>query len=151
MRILVSACLLGLRCRYDGRAEGDDAVMKILCAHTIVPFCPEVYGGLPTPRAPAEIVGDRVLTASGGDVTAEYAMGAKEAVRLAKLLHCTCAVLRDRSPSCGVGSIHDGGFHGGIVRGDGITALALQKAGIAVYSAEAIARLGFVPDVVDRE
>ena len=103
MRILVSACLLGLACRYDGCANKNEAVIALGAIHTLIPFCPEIYGGLPTPREPAEIRNGRVVTVSGRDVTASFEKGASEAIRLARLLDCRCAVLQDRSPSCGCG------------------------------------------------
>ena len=145
MKILVSACLLGIACRYDGNAKRNTALTEILQGHEIVPFCPEIYGGLPTPREPAEIRGSAVLTRSGRDVTAEYQKGADEAVKIAQTLGCDCAVLQDRSPSCGVGKIHNGAFDGGIIDGNGITVRALQSANIPTYSASEIVKIGIVP------
>ncbi len=135
MRILLSACLLGVYCRYNGKAETNDELLRALREHELIPFCPEIHGGLPTPREPSEILGDRVLTVSGRDVTEEYRRGADEAVRLAKLLACDCAVMQDRSPSCGKGIIHNGLFDGGLAAGDGMAVRALLAAGIPVYSA----------------
>ena len=135
MRILVSACLLGLLCRYDGRASRNEAVAALGTEHTLIPFCPEIYGGLPTPREPAEIRDGRVVTCSGRDVTACYQKGAAEALRLVKSLHCRCAVLQDRSPSCGCGVIHDGTFGGGLTEGDGVTTALLKQNGIRVIPA----------------
>ena len=112
MNILVSACLLGVSCRYDGGANACPALLEALRAggHTAVPVCPEVYGGLPTPRPPAERQGCRVTTCTGADVTAAYQKGADTAVRLAALTGCTAAVLKANSPSCGAGTIYDGSF-----------------------------------------
>lgn len=135
MRILVSACLLGLSCRYDGCAKVNEAVMALSAAHTLIPVCPEIYGGLPTPREPAEIRDRCVITCSGRDVTACYEKGAAEALRLAECLHCGCAVLQDRSPSCGYGVIHDGTFGGGLTEGNGVTAALLATHGIRVVPA----------------
>ncbi len=135
MRILVSACLLGSACRYDGTAAQNGAVVALGSAHTLIPFCPEIYGGLPTPREPAEIRDGLVLTRSGADVTAAYAKGAAEALRLCRLLGCGCAVLQDRSPSCGCGLVHDGSFTGTLTKGDGLTAKLLKKHGIRVVPA----------------
>lgn len=135
MKILVSACLLGVFCRYDGKARLNEAVAALREKHELVPFCPEIYGGLPTPRDPAEILDGRVVTSKGNDVTAQYEKGAQEAVRLAQMMGCELAILQDRSPSCGVGSVHNGLFDGGLVDGDGVAARRLREAGIAVLRA----------------
>jgi uncharacterized protein YbbK (DUF523 family) len=127
MIILVSACLLGLACRYDGAALPDEAVLRLCKIHTLVPFCPEIHGGLPTPREPAELRDGGVYTRSGKDVTAAFAKGAQEALRLAKTLGCTHAILQDRSPSCGYGAVYDGTFTGKLIPGDGLTAKLLSE------------------------
>lgn len=100
---------------------------------TFIPVCPEILGGLPTPRLPAERRGDRVVRRDGTDVTAEYSRGAAETLQLARLYHCTAAVLKERSPSCGRGKIHDGSFGGILTDGNGVTAQLLLDSGIAVY------------------
>ena len=133
MKILVSACLLGVCCRYDGQAKPHEGVLSLLGRHTLIPVCPEIYGGLATPRPAAERVGKRVLTAQGGDVTAEYRRGAEETMRLGRLYGCEAALLKERSPSCGSGVIHNGRFDGGLTPGDGVTAALLRANGIAVY------------------
>ena len=138
MRIFVSACLLGIHCRYDGREKENAAVLALSEKHQLVPFCPEIYGGLPTPREPSEIFQGRVRTKSGKDVTAEYEKGAAAAVQVCQMLKCDCAILQDRSPSCGAGSVHNGLFDGGLVAGDGVTAAALKAVGIPVYTAREI-------------
>ena len=115
--ILVSACLLGLRCRYDGSAKADARVLALAKTRALIPVCPEQLGGLPTPRPPAERVESRVLAANGTDVSAEFARGAEETLRLAQLFGCKTAVLKARSPSCGNGEIYDGTFSGRITRG----------------------------------
>jgi uncharacterized protein YbbK (DUF523 family) len=135
VKVLVSACLLGLACRYDGGAATDETVTELTGEHTLVPFCPEIYGGLPTPREPAEIRGGRVVTRSGADVTEAYEKGAREALRVARTLGCECALLQDRSPSCGCGIIHDGSFTGALVPGDGVTAKLLGANGVRVLPA----------------
>ena len=132
MRLLVSACLLGCPCRYDGASKPCPAVLALAERHELVPVCPEQLGGLPTPRPPAERQGDRVVTQSG-DVTEQYRRGAAETVRLAKLLQCDGAVLKEKSPSCGHGAVYDGTFTRTLVPGDGVTAEALLSAGIPVY------------------
>lgn len=133
MKILVSACLLGVCCRYDGQAKPHEGVLSLLGRHTLIPVCPEIYGGLATPRPAAERVGKRVLTAQGGDVTAQYRRGAEETLRLGRLYGCEAALLKERSPSCGSGVIHNGRFDGGLAPGDGVTAALLRANGIAVY------------------
>ena len=132
MRLLVSACLLGCPCRYDGAAKPCPAVLALAERHELVPVCPEQLGGLPTPRPPAERRGDRVVTQSG-DVTEQYRRGAAEAVRLARLLRCDGAVLKEKSPSCGRRTIYDGTFTRTLTAGDGVTAEALLAEGIPVY------------------
>ena len=132
MRLLVSACLLGCPCRYDGAAKPCPAVLALAEHHELVPVCPEQLGGLPTPRPPAERRGDRVVTQSG-DVTEQYRRGAAEAVRLARLLRCDGAVLKEKSPSCGRGAIYDGTFTRTLTSGDGVTAELLRHNGVAVY------------------
>lgn len=136
MKILVSACLLGIHCKYSGGSNLTQGLAEALQAagHSLVPVCPEVYGGLPTPRTPAERVGERVLAKDGRDVTAEYRNGAAAAVRLAQLTGCTAAVLKANSPSCGCGTIYDGTFRHRKIAGDGVTAELLQAHGIFVYN-----------------
>ena len=133
MRLLVSACLLGLPCRYDGASKPCPAVEALAERHELVPFCPEIYGGLPTPRPPAEICGERVINRAGVDVTAEYRRGADMALMLCRVLSCQGAILKEKSPSCGLGAVYDGTFSGKLVPGNGITAQKLLDAGIAVY------------------
>lgn len=133
MRILISACLLGCRCRYDGASKPLARAAELAERHTLVPVCPEQLGGLATPRPPAERQGDRVVTREGADVTAQYRRGAEEALRLCRLFGCQAAVLKERSPSCGCGAVYDGTFTGTLTAGDGVTAELLRAAGIPVY------------------
>jgi len=133
MRVLISACLLGTACRYDGASKPNPLVAELAKRHTLVPVCPEQLGGLATPRPPAERQGERVVTNTGLDVTAAYRRGAEEALRLCRLLDCQAAVLKERSPSCGHGAIYDGTFTGTLTPGDGVTAALLSGAGIPVY------------------
>ncbi len=137
MNILISACLLGLPCRYDGASKPWAGAAALTAAgHHLVPVCPEQLGGLPTPRPPAERVGARVLTRAGADVTGAYRRGAEGAVALAEGLGCPCAVLKARSPSCGSGTIYDGTFTGARVSGDGLAAAALRERGVALFTEE---------------
>ena len=131
-RILVSACLLGVNCRYDGKNGRRDEVLKLLREYELIPVCPEILGGLATPRTPAERKGDRVVTKDGADVTKAYERGAKEVLRLARLFGCQAAVLKERSPSCGAGTIYDGTFTGTLTEGNGVCAQMLLDAGIRV-------------------
>ena len=141
MRILVSACLLGVCCRYDGQSKACPAVLKLLNDHELIPICPEQLGGLPTPRPPAEIQGSKVINREDVDLTAQYQKGAEEAARLFQLLRCDCAILKARSPSCGCGEVYDGSFSGTLVPGDGITAQALNRLGIRVLTEETLGSL----------
>lgn len=136
MKILVSACLLGCSCRYDGKSKLDERVLALQSGHTLIPVCPEQLGGLPTPRLPAEIQGEKVTRKDGQDITAQYVKGAREALRLYTLLGCDCALLKARSPSCGKGCIYDGSFSGALTKGNGITAALFQEKGIRVFTEE---------------
>ena len=140
MRLLVSACLLGCPCRYDGASKPCPAVLALAERHELVPVCPEQLGGLPTPRPPAERREDRVVTQSG-DVTEQYRRGAEETLKLCKLLGCEAAVLKERSPSCGHGQVYDGTFSGTLTAGDGVTAALLAAHGIPVYGESRIEEL----------
>ena len=131
MNILVSACLLGTPCRYDGTGKLEPALERLRTqGHTLVPVCPEVLGGLPTPRPPAERQSDGQ---EGGDVTAEYRAGAERALELARAHGCTLAMLKERSPSCGRGQIYDGTFSHTLIPGSGVAAQLLEPQGIPVY------------------
>ena len=137
-RCLVSACLLGLPCRYDGAGKPCGAVTSLAEKGAyLVPVCPEQLGGLPTPRTPAERQTDgTVRTADGHDVTENYLRGARMALRLARLLDCRTAILKARSPSCGCGRIYDGSFSGRLTAGWGCAAELLKEAGLRVMTEE---------------
>lgn len=107
----------------------------------LVPVCPEILGGLPTPRTPSERQGERVVSKTGTDVTAAYRKGAEEALRLARLFGCRKALLKERSPSCGRGQIYDGSFSGRLIPGDGVTARLLEQEGIAVFGESQLQQL----------
>ena len=142
MNILVSACLLGVCCRWDGGTNGPhpdvEALMK---EHNLIPICPEIMGGLPTPRQPSERRGEVVATRNYNDVTAEFERGAEEALKLCHLYRCRYAILKERSPSCGRGQIYDGTFSGTLTAGDGVTAELLTANGIPVYGESQIETL----------
>jgi uncharacterized protein YbbK (DUF523 family) len=136
--IIVSACLAGMACRYDGNAKPCEAVLRQVAAGQALPLCPEQLGGLPTPRAPAEIIGDKVIRKDGVDLTAEFTRGAHEALKLAQLVGAKTAILKARSPSCGCGKIYDGSFTGRLVDGNGVFAGLCKKDGIEVRTEEEI-------------
>lgn len=133
MKLLVSACLLGVRCRYDGVSKPHPLMEELAKHHTLVPVCPEQLGGLATPRPPAERQGERVRTAAGADVTEQYRRGAEEALRICRLFGCEAAVLKEKSPSCGRDAVYDGTFTGTLTAGDGVAAELLIAHGIPVY------------------
>ncbi len=132
MRLLVSACLLGVACRFDGAPRPDEAVMALAAEHELIPVCPECYGGLPIPRAPSERRAEGVFSRTGEDVSLQYRRGAEAALRLAELLRVDAAILKERSPSCGRGRIYDGSFTRTLIDGDGVTAELLLRHGIPV-------------------
>jgi uncharacterized protein YbbK (DUF523 family) len=142
MKILVSACLLGLRCRYDGQSKPNAAVLALGERHQLIPCCPEQLGGLPTPRSPSEWRGDRIVNREGRDVTEAYRRGGGEAVRLARTLGCELAILKERSPACGSREIYDGSFSGVLIPGQGSAAIALRAAGIPVIGESELDKLG---------
>ena len=134
MNILVSACLLGINCKYSGGNNLNDKVLKLGERYSLIPVCPEQLGGLPTPRMPSEIKGSNIVNVSGKDVTQNYIRGAKETLKIAKLYDCRYAVLKERSPSCASKEVYDGTFSKKIVSGKGITAALLESAGIEVLN-----------------
>lgn len=133
MNILVSACLLGVHCRYDGTGKHMGELDKWKEKHNFIPVCPEQLGGLPTPREASERLGDKVFSKSHKDVTAEFKKGAKETLKLAKYYNVSLAIMKERSPSCGCKIIYDGTFSGKRVEGNGVAVDALLQAGIKVY------------------
>jgi uncharacterized protein YbbK (DUF523 family) len=135
-KIIVSACLAGLNCRYDGAAKPCEKVMQLVAEGRAMPVCPEQLGGLPTPRQSSEREGERVLRKDGADVTAEFIRGAEEALKLAKMVGATQAILKAKSPSCGCNLIYDGTFSGTLVPGDGVFAALCKANGITVKSEE---------------
>ena len=133
-KLLVSACLLGENCKYSGGNNYTPAVEALKEKFDVIPVCPEQMGGLPTPRIPAERVGEKVLTREGADVTAEYRKGAEGALAIAKANGVKFAVLQERSPSCGSECVYDGTFSGKLIPGQGVTAQLLEENGIKAYS-----------------
>lgn len=140
-KLLISACLLGAPCRYDGASRISVPVEALAEKYELIPFCPEIYGGLPTPRTPSERVGERVMMRDGMDVTESFHRGAEAARELCATLGCRLALLKERSPSCGRGRIYDGSFSGRLTDGDGVTAEILQAAGVRVLGESEIGDL----------
>jgi uncharacterized protein YbbK (DUF523 family) len=148
--ILVSACLLGQPVRFDGtgKASHDALFERWRAEGRLVPFCPEVRGGLPVPRPPAEITGGfgedvldgraTVVTRDGIDVTRYFVVGAWQALEQARACDARIAILKEGSPSCGSLRIHDGSFSGRKVPGEGVTTALLERHGIAVFAEDAL-------------
>ena len=134
--LLISACLLGTNCKYNGgnNALPPEKLSALAARYCLVPFCPEQAGGLPTPRLPSERRGERVVNRAGEDVTGAFRRGAELALETALREGCGLALLKERSPSCGSGRIYDGSFSGTLIPGDGITAELLKKSGLTVCS-----------------
>ncbi|RLE41448.1 DUF523 domain-containing protein [Candidatus Woesearchaeota archaeon] len=133
---LVSACLLGINCKYNGGNNKNSKIIELSKQELLIPVCPEQLGGLPTPRPPAEQSSNRVIDVNGRDVTKEFINGAKETLKIAKLFGINEAILKQRSPSCGCGEIYDGSFSGRVIKGDGVTTALLKRHGIKVNSEE---------------
>lgn len=139
--ILVSACLLGINCRYDGKNCLNEKVLKLRDYANIIPICPEQMGGLSTPRVPGEIVGNKILSKSGDNLTDNYNNGANIALKIAQINNCKYALLKQKSPSCGCGLIYDGSFSGKLIGGDGNTTKLLKENGIMCFNDEEIEKL----------
>jgi uncharacterized protein YbbK (DUF523 family) len=132
---LVSACLIGINCRYNGKSNLNKKCLKLFKKGKLIPVCPEQLGGLSIPRESAEIQKTgRVLTKKGKDVTKNFTKGARETFKIAKALKIKIAVFKAKSPSCGLGLIYDGSFSGKLRKGDGITTALLKRNGIQVIT-----------------
>ena len=140
-KILISACLIGDKCKYDGHTNYTPAYQQLLEKYELVPFCPEVEGGLSTPRKPSERKGDRVINNAGKDVTKQFVEGAQKALNICKYLDIKIAILKENSPSCGSHQIYDGNFNNKLIKGEGVTAELLRKNGITVYTESQIEEL----------
>ncbi len=132
--ILISECLLGISCRMDGKAKPlpEDVLSRLIERYHLVPVCPEILGGLSTPRDPSEIQNGRVFSKSGLDVTSEFCRGAEETLKLAELFHAKRAIFKEKSPSCGSERIYDGTFSGVVVPGDGMASALLKEHGVTI-------------------
>lgn len=133
---IVSACLAGFHCRYDCASQERESIKLMVQNGEAIAVCPEQMGGLPTPRTPAEQIGEKVISKTGTDVTAEYEKGANEALQMALLVNAEEAYLKSRSPMCGCGTIYDGTFSGTLTEGDGVFTKKLKEKGIKVHSVD---------------
>lgn len=135
---IVSACLAGIKCRYDGRANTNERIKKLVEEGKAIPVCPEVLGGLPTPRTPCEIIDNngriKVINKNEIDCTEEFLEGAKKALAIGQIVGVKKAILKSKSPSCGNGEIYDGSFSGKLIKGQGVTTKLFIDNGIEVYT-----------------
>jgi len=134
MAVVVSACLLGENCKWDGGNNRNERVVAFCAGKEVIPVCPEVAGGLPVPRAPSEIREGRVTAKDGADVDAAFRMGAQKSLALCEGKTIELAILKARSPSCGKDCVYDGSFSGALVHGDGVFAAMLKERGIPVFT-----------------
>lgn len=135
---IVSACLAGIKCRWDGEAKPCQKVIELVEQGKAIPVCPEQLGGLTTPRIPAEQKDGKVFRKDGMDVTYQFKIGAEEALKIAKHTNCDEAILKSKSPSCGSGKIYDGTFSGKLIDGDGVFTKILKKNNIKVITEDEI-------------
>ncbi len=140
-RVIVSACLLGENCKYNGGNNRNDAVLALRRYFDVIAVCPECFGNLPVPRPPSEIKNGRVFSKDGKDVTQAFLTGAEQTLYIAREHNCPAAVLKERSPSCGYGVIYDGSFTGKLCSGNGVTAQLLADNGIAVFGENRVNKL----------
>ena len=138
MKIVVSACLLGENCKYSGGNNRNERLLALLSGHEVIPVCPEVLGGLPVPRVPAEIVDGVVKNRDGLSVDPEFRRGAAAALDICIREKPDLVILQPRSPSCGVGTVYDGTFSGKLVPGNGVFAAMASENGFRTASAEQI-------------
>jgi uncharacterized protein YbbK (DUF523 family) len=141
---LISACLCGIKCKYNGKDNTDPCFVRLMHKGEVIPVCPEQLGGLPTPRTPAEIIcgsgqdvlmgKSRVMTSDGLDVTENFIKGAYETLNIAKNVGADTAILKSHSPSCGSGCIYDGSFSKRLRKSDGVTAALLKQNGVKVIT-----------------
>lgn len=129
MKIMVSACLLGENCKYNGGNNKNEELIQLLAGHTVIPVCPEMLGGLPAPRTPAEIVNGTVTDKNGKSVDEAFRKGAEKALQLAKQEQPELIILQPRSPSCGTKQVYDGTFSGTLIPGSGVFAALAQETG----------------------
>lgn len=136
MMIVVSACLAGIECRYNGSSHTMPQIAQMVIKGKAIPICPEILAGLPIPRPPAEQYKDKIISLNGDDQTAQYTAGAKVGLTIALASNCKRAILKSNSPTCGCGLIYDGTFSGKLIHGDGIFTKLLKENGIEVCTEE---------------
>lgn len=136
--LLASACLCGIVCRYDGKSTGIDSLVALYKEGKVIPICPEVDGGLSIPRPPCELIHGRAMTAVGEDMTDAFTRGAQKALEKALANNVSIAILKEKSPSCGISFIYDGSFSKTLIKGEGITAALLRAHGILLYNEHTI-------------
>ena len=142
MKIMVSACLLGENCKYSGGNNLSPDLLRLLAGHTVIPVCPEVLGGLPIPRIPAEIVNGIVINREGVSVDGPFRLGASRALELARQEKPDLIILQSRSPSCGVKEVYDGSFSGKRIPGRGVFAELALRDGFRVMDVEDVLKHG---------
>ncbi len=133
MKIGVSSCLLGINCKYNGRSNINEGIIKLKEKYELVPICPDVLGGLPTPRIPSEIIKDKVINKEGMDVTKNYNDGANKALQILKDNNIDIVILKSKSPSCGRDKIYDGTFSHTLINGQGVSAKLFSENNITIY------------------
>ena len=147
--MLISACLLGINCKYNGESNYNQRIVELTKNERVIPICPEQLGGLTTPRLPCEIVvlnGERrVIRKDGVDVTEAFLIGAEETLKIAKMFNESIAILKTKSPSCGSCQIYDGSFSGRVIEGSGLTAELLADNNIRVFDEN-----NYSPEIIDR-
>lgn len=139
--ILVSSCLCGINCKYNGKNNFNSFVFELVNKGLAIPLCAEQLGGLTTPRVPAEIINNKVIDKNGNDVTEQFTNGANTVAEICKTLNIKTAILKSKSPSCGVGKVYDGSFSGKLIDKNGITAQLLINIGIKVFTENQIDEL----------
>lgn len=135
---ICSACLLGMKCRYNGKTKSNEKIIEMAIKEELIPICPEQLGGMATPRKAVELKNGRAITGDGEDQTESYIKGAEETLKICKLLGINEAILKQGSPSCGCGKIYDGSFGGKMIDGDGLVTKLLKENGIKVKSEEEV-------------
>lgn len=141
MKIAVSACLLGENCKYNAGNNKNEDVLALGDRYKLIPICPECFAGLPIPRVPSEIKDGKVYSKDGVDLSKEFADGAEKALYVAEENACQIAILKERSPSCGFGTIYDGTFSGALTNGNGITAQLFYEHGIRIFGESQVDKL----------
>ena len=150
-KILISACLIGDKVKYDGKSNYNPLVKELLQYYELVPVCPEVLGGLTTPRTPSERKGDIVIDKNGNNVTKYFIKGRNDVINIVKYLHIKKAILKENSPSCGVNSIYDGNFNHKYIKGSGILTEELKALGVKCYNEDEIKVLIDEKTNIDKE